>query len=620
MKRPIDAPPPGKGGVRAKDRHGREGGICVDVLYYRNIHSDLADLSDDQLLMHWNELGKDEGRIPSHAEALGRIVERVGESGFDWEYYEVMNPDLQQAGITGEWALAHHFLTVGESESRVAAFHLDGFQEVIGPTQSDTFGYQDCRGPNWQQLPYPSLACTDSSKALASSILRRSVDEDWLEMATWLTTVAANPAEEMLALINTGELADSRHAMDQVDNVPFCFWLYESFEGRLPTPGELDHLVTLLDHRRIAKDRLVQDYGLHSLRGYVEKEFAPEFGLTPSWIDGSVDPATSSLSFHLPGRSGHISVMDWQDRKREVSERDGLGPSERPEFTQIDWGGEYETSVISSLYRCEPFLDHFLANVSMQTAFNVMDIILICVDPQPWEVKTLRRFADGKHNVQLEFVDSRLPIYSTWNHAVLKARAPLLTNFNVDDTRRPDSVERQLDLFRQHAWADVVYQDVFYSLEFGVPWDFIRQMGFRARMAPVTLRNLLSFNSPHNAPMWRRELHDEVGCFDESLESAGDLDFWLRCASAGKQFIKDNDVHVAYFVNPEGLSTRLGGPAEVESRLLASRYAGHLAYGRPPLYADPPSSNSQALARSELLTSGAIRQIQCIRGAEVRGV
>jgi len=72
----------------------------------------------------------------------------------------------------------------------------------------------------------------------------------------------------------------------------------------------------------------------------------------------------------------------------------------------------------------------------------------------------------------------------------------------------------------------------------------------------VTPYNLMLSNSPHNAPMWRRQLHSDVGMFDTSYRSAGDFDFWLRCVRAGKTFFKINDPHVVYFVNPEGLSTR----------------------------------------------------------------
>jgi len=62
-------------------------------------------------------------------------------------------------------------------------------------------------------------------------------------------------------------------------------------------------------------------------------------------------------------------------------------------------------------------------------------------------------------------------------------------------------------------------------------------------------------NLPHNNPMWRKSLHAEYGYFDEKYRSAGDWDFWLRCAFGGAQFIKHPEILGVYYFNPTGLST-----------------------------------------------------------------
>ena len=35
--------------------------------------------------------------------------------------------------------------------------------------------------------------------------------------------------------------------------------------------------------------------------------------------------------------------------------------------------------------------------------------------------------------------------------------------------------------------------------------------------------------------MWRRELHDKFGYFNQHYKASGDWDFWLRCAFGGNQ-------------------------------------------------------------------------------------
>ena len=55
--------------------------------------------------------------------------------------------------------------------------------------------------------------------------------------------------------------------------------------------------------------------------------------------------------------------------------------------------------------------------------------------------------------------------------------------------------------------------------------------------------------------MWRRTLHDTYGTFDEKYKSAGDWEFWLRCAFGGAQFKKYSDILGVYYFNPTGIST-----------------------------------------------------------------
>ena len=123
---------------------------------------------------------------------------------------------------------------------------------------------------------------------------------------------------------------------------------------------------------------------------------------------------------------------------------------------------------------------------------------------------------------------------------------------------------------------DVTYQDFFYSLDPRLSFDEVAAVGFKSELPVVTPHNLLAFNSPHNAPMWRRKLHDEVGLFDASFKSAGDWEFWLRCISQGKSFFKLNAPHVVYFQNPEGVSTRPDTRGVEEARRIVKRYARKL--------------------------------------------
>ena len=57
--------------------------------------------------------------------------------------------------------------------------------------------------------------------------------------------------------------------------------------------------------------------------------------------------------------------------------------------------------------------------------------------------------------------------------------------------------------------------------------------------------------------MWKKELHTKHGFFDTKYKSAGDWEFFLRCASAGEKYRKINDILGLYYFNPRGVSTNV---------------------------------------------------------------
>jgi hypothetical protein len=154
---------------------------------------------------------------------------------------------------------------------------------------------------------------------------------------------------------------------------------------------------------------------------------------------------------------------------------------------------------------------------------------------------------------------------------VAEARGEYLTCTNVDDLRRSDSFELQAATLDALPFADVVYQDFFYTFDPALTFEEVASFGYRSCLPQVSRYALLACNPPHNAPMWRRRLHDELGLFDTSYESAGDFDFWMRCVAAGKTFFKLNDPHVAYYQNPEGISTRAGTRGFSETKAVHRR-------------------------------------------------
>jgi GT2 family glycosyltransferase len=72
--------------------------------------------------------------------------------------------------------------------------------------------------------------------------------------------------------------------------------------------------------------------------------------------------------------------------------------------------------------------------------------------------------------------------------------------------------------------------------------------------------------------MWRRDLHDQFGLFDETLKSSGDTEFWLRALAKGAKFVYYPEVTAVYFHNPEGLSSSLSSTGHGEWAMVRDRF------------------------------------------------
>ena len=265
----------------------------------------------------------------------------------------------------------------------------------------------------------------------------------------------------------------------------------------------------------------------------------------------------------FPSDNPPQSLPLFSERIRRNSKSEG-----KPEYVAPN----PQATVLSSLYRSDKFLDSFLENLRKQTIFHELEIMFVLVMPSDYELNLCRIFANNYSNVKMMVSENLISIYEAWNWGIINSSSPYITNMNADDLRRPDSIQIQVETADKNMWADVIYQDVIYSLDRTMSWETIEKLNFRSHLGPVSVGSLLAgLNFPHNGPLWRRELHDELGLFDINFKSAGDFDFWLRCALVNKRFLKVRDTHVSYFINPEGMSTKIDGPGSMEAALIGSR-------------------------------------------------
>lgn len=89
----------------------------LDLNFYRNYYDDLGKLNDEELIHHWNNFGKAEGRHPN----LSVYVTTSPQMQFalDLDFYTLMYPDLKESNIATLEEAKFHWLHYGKKEKRL---------------------------------------------------------------------------------------------------------------------------------------------------------------------------------------------------------------------------------------------------------------------------------------------------------------------------------------------------------------------------------------------------------------------------------------------------------------------------------------------------------------------
>lgn len=220
-----------------------------------------------------------------------------------------------------------------------------------------------------------------------------------------------------------------------------------------------------------------------------------------------------------------------------------------------------KVSIITSMFNSADYVDGFLESIENQTVWDKCELVVVSANKEEGEDdKKVLQFLE-KYPEQVKYVrltDEDPGIYGCWNLAVDLADGEFITNSNLDDRRAPHSIET----LASHMVADqvdFVYADSFISRTANETYeDFMKKPKKDRRQYSFPQASVDAFlkgNQAHHNPMWKKELHDRVGMFDENLKSAGDWEFNLRCITDGAKFKKVNDVLAVYYFNPSGVST-----------------------------------------------------------------
>ena len=214
----------------------------------------------------------------------------------------------------------------------------------------------------------------------------------------------------------------------------------------------------------------------------------------------------------------------------------------------------YKCSLFCSLYKGGRFVEGYIEDIFNQSIFNDIEFIFLDCNSPENEKNFIIPLTKDYPNIKYHRLDSDPGLYAAWNIAVKMCSSDIIGNWNIDDRKNSDGIELLLKKMTTYPDIDIIYGITYVS---HIANERYEDNSFQELYPciPHSFDNLIRNNSPHCMPLWKKNIHDKFGYFDESYKTASDGDMWLRCCVAVATIQMINHPVGLYYLNPAGRST-----------------------------------------------------------------
>lgn len=225
-------------------------------------------------------------------------------------------------------------------------------------------------------------------------------------------------------------------------------------------------------------------------------------------------------------------------------------------------------SVLTSLYRCEQFLEDYFKHLLKINGTDEIEVLLLHNDPQKRETEIINQWLPKIPFIRYIIIPERESLYRTWNRGIGLSKGEYITVWNVDDVRFPGSILQQAAALDKNPDAAIAYGDIWISDKYGV-------CGSIRTNSPKSNCKKVFFREYHIScfQMWRKSIHETIGYYDEQFKCVADFDFQIR-AALHYPFVKtDEPLGIYLEYQPHKLSAN--GLQLIEYNMIAMRYASY---------------------------------------------
>jgi len=182
-------------------------------------------------------------------------------------------------------------------------------------------------------------------------------------------------------------------------------------------------------------------------------------------------------------------------------------------------------SVVMPVCNALPFLEESIKSILSQTLSDFEFVILDDASTDE-SIEVLRQWSLRDTRIRLYESNEHLGLAASSNAVVAKARAPLIARMDADDISHPDRLLRQMNTMKDR--PDVAAVGTLCN---GIDATG-REVRPRDRWRVLRRSNYIPF--PHGSAMFRHEVFDQVGGYDENAFGGEDQDLFAKMAARGR--------------------------------------------------------------------------------------
>jgi O-antigen biosynthesis protein len=186
-------------------------------------------------------------------------------------------------------------------------------------------------------------------------------------------------------------------------------------------------------------------------------------------------------------------------------------------------------TALVSLFNSSRWLRNRIQNLLETDAYRRGELLIFMLNCQSHDVgdDAIAVQYAGVPRVHYEVYHEPCSVYAAWNYMIRRTITPYLTNANTDDVVAPDAYTKLMAAC-EASGSILAYPDWYVTNQENQRWPINGWLDQNGYYSPES--GQLSCG---HFPVWKRELHNQVGLFDPSFRALGDADLWFRAWRMG---------------------------------------------------------------------------------------